>query len=88
MASTNLYTCNGDLVGIAYSDGTSVLFTNDVQLYLNRLGKPAIVMDNSGDSVLTYDYAGRMVSTAYTNGLLAGITVTNHINPVYGRDLL
>jgi RHS repeat-associated protein len=87
-ASTNLYSANGDLTRIDYSDGTSVVFTDEDFQTLNRLGKPSVVIDGSGTNVLTYDYAERLVSSACVGGLLAGITVTNHFNPLYGRDLL
>jgi len=36
----------------------------------------------------TYDHAGRLVATACTDGLLAGVTVTNHFDPARGRDSL
>jgi RHS repeat-associated protein len=88
VACTNLYTDNGDAVGMAYSDGTCVLFTNATAPYLNRLEKAAVVLDASGTNVLTYDYAGRVVNTTCVGGLMSGISVTNHFNPVYGRDLL
>ena len=41
---------------------------------LNRQGKPSVVIDAAGTNYLTYDYAGRLLSTYCTNGLLAGIT--------------
>ncbi len=88
VGTTNIYRANGDFVRIDYSDGTSVNFTDDSFPYLNRFVKPDVVLDNAGTSQMTYDHAGRMVSTAYLVGLLSGITVTNHINPLYGRDLL
>ncbi len=87
-ASTNIYRANGDFVRIDYSDGTSVRFTDDNHPYLNRLVKPDVIVDDAGTSLPAYDHAGRVVATVYTAGLLAGITVTNHLNPVYGRDLL
>jgi RHS repeat-associated protein len=85
---TNLYTFNGDLVGMNYSDGTSVFFTNVDSPYLNRLAKPAVVIDASGTNVLTYDYAGRQISATCSGGLMSGIAVSNHFNTVYGRDFL
>lgn len=88
-ACTNIYEpVYGGLVHIDYSDGTSVTFTNDTFLALNRLGKPSIITDASGTSFPTYDHGGRLRSTSYTEGLLAGITITNHLHPVYGRDTL
>ena len=88
VASTNIYRANGDFVRIDYSDGTSVKFTDDDFPYLNRMVKPWVVLDNAGTSELAYDYAGRLRATTYAAGLLAGITVTNHLDPIYGRDLL
>ena len=89
LSSTNLYeVSNNDLVRIAYSDGSSVFFTNADFPVLNRRGKPDVVVDAAGTSLLTYDHAERVVSTAYSGGLLAGITVTNHFNGLYGRDAL
>jgi RHS repeat-associated protein len=85
---TNLYTFNGDLVGMNYSDGTSVFFTNTDSPYLNRAAKPAVVIDASGTNVLTYDYAGRQLSTTCSGGLMSSIIVSNHFNTVYGRDFL
>jgi len=35
-----------------------------------------------------YDYASRLVSITGAGGLCNGITVSNHYNPVYGRDAL
>jgi RHS repeat-associated protein len=88
VGTTNIYRANGDFVRIDYSDGTSVKFTDDDFPYLNRLAKPSVIHDNAGTSELAYDFAGRLRATTYAAGLLAGITVTNHLNPVYGRDLL
>ena len=97
VASTNIYDFdainedgrrNDDLIRIDYSDSTSVALTNADFPYLNRRGKPDVVVDSAGTSLLTYDHAERLVSTRYTDGLLAGITVTNHFNPVCGRDAL
>jgi RHS repeat-associated protein len=88
ITSTNLYGPNGDLVHMDYSDGSSVSFTNEVVSWLNRLGKPAAVLDATGTNYLTYDHASRLLSTYCADGLLAGVTVTNHFGPVYGRDTL
>jgi RHS repeat-associated protein len=85
---TNLYTDNGDTVGMAYSDGTCVLFTNASAPDLNRRAKPDVALDSSGTNVITYDYAGRVINTACIAGLMSGIAVTNHFNSVYGRDFL
>lgn len=88
-ASTNIYSVtNLDLLCINYSDGTTVAFTNSTFPTLDRQGQPSVIMDASGTRLLTYDYAQRLISTYYNTGMLAGITVTNHINPVYGRDVL
>ena len=88
VASTNIYRANGDFVRIDYSDGTSVYFADASFPDLSRLVKPNAIVDNAGTNNLTYDHAGRLISSAYISGLLNGITVTNHLNPVYGRDLL
>jgi RHS repeat-associated protein len=79
---TNLYSDVGDLVEQDYSDGTpSVLFNN-----YNRVGQPREIIDQSGTNELTYDFASRLIATACTNGLMAGITVSNHFTAPYGRD--
>ncbi|MGA2866768.1 MAG: hypothetical protein ABSF95_20025, partial [Verrucomicrobiota bacterium] len=86
-ASTNLYCPNGDLVRIDYSDSSSVVLTNAAHPYLSRQARPEVAIDASGTNVLTYDSVGRVVSSACTGGLLGGITLTNHFDPVYGRDM-
>lgn len=88
-SSTNVYDeARGELVRIDYSDGSSVAFSNADFPGLNRQAKPSVMIDATGTNYLTYDHAGRLLSTYCTNGLLAGITVTNHYDPVYGRDAL
>jgi RHS repeat-associated protein len=87
-SNTNIYSPNGDLVRIHYSDGSCVLFTNSDFPNLNRFGKPCVVIDSSGTNLLTYDHAQRLVASTCVGGLLAGITVSNHFNGVYGRDIL
>lgn len=88
LASTNLYSDNGDLICIAYSDGSSVAFTNEVLTTYDRMARPRMVADATGTNVFTYDHAGRVVATTCTDGLLAGVTVTNHFDPARGRDVL
>jgi len=43
-------------------------------------------VDASGTSVLTYDHANRLAVASRTDGLLAGIIVTNHFQAPNGRD--
>lgn len=89
VSSTNLYSANGDLVGIDYSDGTTnVVFTNASHLVLNRQAKPAFIHDASGDWTVAYDHAGRVLGSVATAGLLNGVARTNHFDPVKGRDRL
>lgn len=96
LSSTNIYDYspgvydrrNWDLIRIDYSDGTRVVFTNEDHPYLNRLGKPSVVVGASGTNLLTYDHAERVVASTCTGGLLAGITVTNHFDSFGRRDLL
>ena len=78
---TNYYNYLGELIGCGYSDGTPA-----VNLVLNRTGAPQEIDDATGTNILTYDYAGRLISSSCQSGLMAGITVSNHFNPVYGRD--
>jgi RHS repeat-associated protein len=87
--STNLYSLNGDLVRIDYSDSTpSVLFANETYPYLNRRAQPVVTDDASGTWTNNYDHAGRVIASKCTGGLLSSITVSNHFNAVYGRDAL
>ena len=77
----NYYDGYGETVERDYSDGTpSVLFNN-----YNRAGQPREIVDESGVNELTYDYASRLVSVTGASGIYAGIIVSNHFNPVYGR---
>jgi RHS repeat-associated protein len=86
---TNIYTAGastglGDLYRLAYSDGTpSVTLTN-----YNRAGQPRTILDVAGERSLLYDHAGRPVADIGVSGLFAGVTVTNHFHPTYGRDAL
>jgi RHS repeat-associated protein len=80
----NQYDVFGDLVEQAYNDGTPSVQLNNY----NRAGQPREIVDGAGTNELTYDYASRLVSSAYITGSLAGITVSNHFNPYYGRDSL
>ena len=52
----------------------------------NRAGQPREVVDGAGTVELSYDFASRLLSSAYASGPLAGITVSNHFNPYFGRD--
>jgi RHS repeat-associated protein len=79
---TNYYDGFDDITEEVYNDGTTnVLYNN-----FNRVGQPREIVDASGTNELTYDYASRLISSVCTNGLLAGITVSNHFNPYYGPD--
>ena len=81
---TNSYSNFGDLVSQEYNDGTpNVYYTN-----YSRAGQPCEIIDGSGTNELTYDFASRLASTYYATGPLAGVTVSNHFNPYYGRDKL
>jgi len=79
---TNSYNGFGDLTAQEYTDGTPNVYFNNY----NRAGQPREIIDGVGNAELTYDHASRLVTSSYTNGLLAGITVSNHFNPYYGRD--
>jgi YD repeat-containing protein len=79
---TNSYDSFADLVRQDYNDGTpSVQFNN-----YSRAGLPREIVDASGTAVLTYDYANRLLAAQYTDGLLAGMTVTNHFDSIGHRD--
>ena len=68
----------------------------------HRAGQPREIVDGAGISELAYDYASRLASATYTNSQhfwlggtyvlvnspLAGITISNHFNPHFGRDVL
>jgi RHS repeat-associated protein len=79
---TNAYNGFGDLVQQEYSDGTPMV----EYLEFNRAGVPQIIVDGAGTNVLTYDVAGRLVSSYYVSGLLAGVVVSNHFHPNFDRD--
>jgi RHS repeat-associated protein len=84
VSSVRLYDSFGDITAIAYSDATpSVQFLN-----YNRSGQPRQIMDGAGSSTLVYDHANRLVSTYYSDGLLAGIAVTNHFDSLGRRNVL
>jgi RHS repeat-associated protein len=79
---TNSYNGFGDLTAQEYNDGTPNVYLNSY----NRAGQPRQIIDGSGTTVLTYDQASRLVTSHSSDGLMAGITVSNHFNPYYGRD--
>jgi RHS repeat-associated protein len=89
---TNRYNHLGEIIGIDYSDSV----TPDVAYGLNvdddsqfsRTGKPLITVDGSGTWVHAYDHADRLISSVCTNGLFNGITISNRINGVYGREMV
>lgn len=81
---TNYYDGFGDLTEQDYNDGTPSVYFNNY----NRSGQPREIVDGVGTNEMTYDYASRMVSSAYVSGPLAGITASNHFNPYFGRDAL
>jgi RHS repeat-associated protein len=74
----------GDMTAQCYNDGTPNVYFNDY----SRVGQPREIVDGSGTNELIYDFSSRLVSTTCTNGLLSGITVSNHFNPYCGRDVL
>ena len=81
---TNSYDGFGDLTREDYNDGTpSVLFNN-----YNRAAEPREIVDGGGTTELAYDYACRLTSATGVGGVYNGITVSNHYDPVYGRDKL
>ncbi len=79
---TNTYNGYGEIVRMDYSDGTPAVEFNE----FNRRGLPESIVDGAGTLDLDYDHANRLTTAAYTAGLLAGITVSNHFDSVYGRD--
>ena len=79
---TNSYNGFGDLAEQDYNDGTPNVYFNSY----NRAGQPREIIDGSGTTEMTYDFARRLVSSFVNGGLLNGITVSNHFNPYYGRD--
>lgn len=84
LVSTNYYSANGDLLQVDYAEDatiTSVVLTN-----YSRLAQPRWVGDASGEHVLTYDHAARLLRDACTNGLLSGVTVSNRFERVKGKD--
>jgi len=84
MTRTSYYNLLGELSGCAYNDGTPpVAITNQ-----DRRGLPTEIDDASGTNQLAYDTEGRMTSSAWTGGLFAGITISNHYDRVRGRDIL
>lgn len=81
---TNEYNGFGEVIFQSYNDGTpQVCFDN-----YDRTGLPRSLKDASGTNILAYDHAGRLVSQKCEEGLLAGVTVTNHFHQYYGRDEL
>jgi RHS repeat-associated protein len=86
---TNIFSPNGDLVRIDYSDSTpSVVFTNADFPYYSRRAEPNVVVDAAGTAWLTRDWADRLYSITNITGLFGGITLTNHFHHFYGRDWL
>lgn len=79
---TNYYDGFSELVEQDYDDGTPSIYFNNY----NRAGMPREIGDMSGTNELTYDYAGRLVSSACINGLMSGITVLDHFNSSNGLD--
>ncbi len=79
---TNTYNGYGEIVRMDYSDGTPAVEFNE----FNRRGLPESIVDGAGTLDLDYDHANRLTTAAYSAGVLAGITVSNHFDSVYGRD--
>ena len=84
LKATSSYNGFGKLSAMVYSDSTPTVVLTDY----NRAGLPRKIIDGSGTQTLVYDSAGRVVRAAYTNGLLSGVTVSNHFHAAYGRDAL
>ncbi len=81
---TNVYNDFGDLAAMDYSDGTASVEFNDY----SRAGQPREIVDAVGAQRLLYDHASRLVASTYEDGLLAGVTLSNHFHAAYGRDAL
>jgi len=91
VTSTNFYNHLGELLGTRYSDSTPQVDYAVTNIYgdvstFSRSGLPGFVSDSSGIWKYQYDHADRPIGAICTNGLLIGITVTNHFNGLYGRD--
>jgi hypothetical protein len=84
VTATYTYDDYWDLIQKDYSDGTPSVYLNNY----NRAGQPRETVDGTGTNELAYDYASRLMTIYCTNGLLTGMTVSNHFNPYYGRDAL
>ena len=83
ITATNIYNLsNGDLLSIAYSDGTTNVTYSDY----DRRGLPCQVTDARGTITLAYDLLGRLTAESGVGGDFNGITVVNHYNTVYGKD--
>src|SRR5205085_5725676 len=69
--TATLYSTNaaGELVGIAYSDGS----TPNVTFNLDRIGWTTNVIDGTGTNFIVYHDSGLMLSITNVTGLLAGI---------------
>jgi RHS repeat-associated protein len=83
VTTTNIYeTTTGDLLTVAYSDGT----TNVDYSNYDRRGLPCQVADARGTITLEYDLMGRLTAERCIDGDFSGITVVDHFNTVYGKD--
>lgn len=84
VTATRTYDGYGDVVEQDYNDGTpSVQYNN-----FNRVGRPLEIVDASGTTELSYDYACRLVSVSGTSGIYDGVTLSNRFVPGYGRNAL
>lgn len=80
---TNVYSGFGDLLRKDYSDGTPSVVISDY----NPLGQITQVVDGFGTRAFYRDADGELVNTVFGNdGPFDGLSLTNRINPLYGRD--
>lgn len=80
---TNVYNAFGDLLRKDYSDGTPSVVISDY----NPLGQITQVVDGFGTRAFYRDADGELVNTTFGNdGPFDGLSLTNRIDPVYGRD--
>jgi len=81
---TNTYDTFAALVSQDYSDATVPVQINNY----SRAGLPREIIDATGTNEFTYDWANRLATAYCSNGLMTGITVSNHFNALAQRDVL
>jgi RHS repeat-associated protein len=80
---TNVYSAFGDLLRKDYSDGTPSVVIADY----NPLGQITQLTDGFGTRAIYRDADGELVSTVFGyDGPFDGLSLTNRINSLYGRD--